>query len=365
MMHCTRRRGGFTLIELLVVIAIIAILIALLLPAVQQAREAARRTQCKNNLKQLGLALHNYHDTYSIFPARTGGTNGPGAQEQSNKLRLGPIVMLLPYFEQAPLWSQISGGFTDSRNRTWPPMGPVPYQGSANTQPVYDPWLIQLQTVLCPSYPPHLQNSDTTSRPGSQITNWGRLCYFFNIGDSCNQTGTANSRGIFGHLAGTRMRDITDGTSNTILMAERRWPSGNGDIGGTANNLVVFRPAECRAAYNTTTRQYTAGVFSSFAGQRWMDGASQTVGLTTILPPNSPSCADGGDTSGGFMTAGSYHVGGCQLVLCDGSVRFISSNIDSGNQSADARAANVTGVSPFGVWGALGSKAGGEVVTEF
>ena len=360
----TSRRRGFTLIELLVVIAIIAILIALLLPAVQQAREAARRTQCKNNLKQLGLALHNYHDAFLVFPARTGGTTGPGTTQRSNKLRLGAMVQLLPYFDQGPLWNQISGGFTDGTGFTWQPMGPVPYWGSqAANQPIYPPWQMQIPVLLCPSAPPHEQNSSTL-RPGSQINNWGRLSYFFNLGDACDDVGSRNPRGVFGHLASQRMRDLTDGTSNTILMAERRWSHARFDIGWTTV-LTVFRPAECRASFNTATKRYTSTTGASYGGQRWMDGASHTVGVNMILPPNSPSCTVSGDTAGGFMTAGSAHVGGCHILLGDGAVRFVSENIDAGNQSADARTANLPGPSPFGVWGALGTKGAGEVLGEF
>ena len=97
-----------------------------------------------------------------------------------------------------------------------------------------------------------------------------------------------------------------------------------------------------------------AGTFTSYAGQRYMDGAAQTVGLTTILPPNSPSCSLGGDLAGGFMTAGSEHAGGCQVVFADGSVHFIRDTIDAGNQTVEAL--NLSGPSPFGVWGAWGQR---------
>jgi len=130
------KRKGFTLIELLVVIAIIAILIALLLPAVQQAREAARRTQCKNNLKQLGLALHNYHDVYGRFIYRKGGTAGnPG-----NANRLSGFMGLMPYIEQGPLFNTVAaGGGTGNQ----PPGGPVGWTGWAE-------WNVTIPALLCP-----------------------------------------------------------------------------------------------------------------------------------------------------------------------------------------------------------------------
>jgi prepilin-type N-terminal cleavage/methylation domain-containing protein len=365
--HGSRTPRGFTLIELLVVIAIIAILIGLLLPAVQKVREAAARAKCQNNLKQIGLALHNYHDANNAFPPRSGGTNRPAGV--SNRGRLGTMVFLLPYFEQGPLWAKISGGFTDAQGVAWPPLGPVPFTGSTATNGVYDPWQVQLSVLQCPSAGPHLQNF-STDRPGSQVQNWGRLSYFMCIGDAADndQVRSTNPRGVFGADQGqdpnivrssTKLEQIADGTSNTILVGERAWPLVPGDIAGTTDGVAVFRPSECRATYDYANRQYVVGTFTSYAGQRYMDGAAQTVGLTTILPPNSPSCSLGGDTAGGFMTAGSEHTGGCLVLLGDGSVHFIRDTIDAGNQTAEAR--NLTGPSPFGVWGALGTKDSGEV----
>src|SRR5690606_26614187 len=198
-------RRGFTLIELLVVIAIIAVLIALLLPAVQQAREAARRTQCKNNLKQLGLALHNYHDTFGSLPFGGGGDLGTGtARRQSG------FIGMLPYLEQGPLYEQISGPFTDGTN-TWLPFGAVPWDGD------YTPWQAKIPMLLCPS------DADTTE--GGAL---GKTNYMFSRGDSPwdhNNWAGSGGRGMRGMFSGNykvkRFGDITDGLSNTIGMSER------------------------------------------------------------------------------------------------------------------------------------------------
>src|SRR5687768_12322516 len=150
-----RLRRAFTLIELLVVIAIIAVLIALLLPAVQQAREAARRTQCKNNLKQLGLAIHNYHDTYTRLPIQRGGTDGAAA-ETNNKLEMSAFVGLLPYIEQAPLFNQISSPGNKTRPDTGAVVGtvqafgPSPWYRYDNSHG-YAPFRARLPMLLCPS----------------------------------------------------------------------------------------------------------------------------------------------------------------------------------------------------------------------
>jgi prepilin-type N-terminal cleavage/methylation domain len=344
-----RRKNGFTLIELLVVIAIIATLVAILLPAVQQAREAARRSTCKNNLKQLGIALHNYHDVYNTFPFRMGGTNNNSAT--SNWGRLSGNVGLLPYIEQAALYDQIMGPLTIGAT-TYNANGPGPWDGA------YTPWQAKIPSLLCPSQPNHVRTDAL-----------GRSSYAFNTGDSVNVGNVTNVRGVFGTNSKIGMRDITDGTSNTIMMAERSFPMANNDIGGTAfPGTVMTIPNDCLATYSKSTKQYTTAptAVTTMAGARWSDGGVAVGGFNTILPPNSPSCigtATSHEAQDGFYSAGSKHTGGAQVVLADGGVRFISENISSGNPATAAN--NLSGNSPYGVWGALGTRSGGEVVGEF
>jgi len=337
-------KRGFTLIELLVVIAIIAILIALLLPAVQQAREAARRTQCKNNLKQLGLALHNYHDTLNTFPYRQGGTNTNDAVN-GNWGRLSGMVGLLPYFDQAPLYNQIMSPLTIGAT-TYPANGPAPWQEA------YTPWNAIIPGLLCPSESVHVR-----------VNKIGNSSYAFNGGDSLNVNAT-NPRGPFGVNSRCNMRDFSDGSSNTIMMGERIFPLSNNDIGNVLYSSNYTIPNDCRATFNKTTKQYTTGTPQQQSGDRWTDGGAAYSAINTILPINSPSCAwNNHDAQNGFYSAGSRHTGGCHVVLGDGSVRFISENIDSGNLGIDA--SNPSGQSPYGVWGSLGSKSAGETIGEF
>ncbi len=354
-------KKGFTLIELLVVIAIIAILIALLLPAVQQAREAARRTQCKNNLKQLGLALHNYHDVFNGFALGMGGTrwNGGGT---GNWGRLNGLVPLLPYIEQANLYNQISSTLPGGPvNGFWPAMGPEPWETG------YRPWRTQVAAFLCPSDEKPDQSWNGGRRPIAK-TNYG-----FNYGDSIafNGDGEGNAwtptRGMFSPYKSYGFSDCTDGSSNTLLMAElTRTTGGNLVLGGTAQNIsgMNTNPANCLAAISTTDRQaFATGVATTgWSGDAWCDSNQSMSGFNTVLPPNGPRCSlDTWDGSWGIYSAQSRHTGGVQVVMTDGSCTFVSENIDSGNKNA----AEVRGgKSPYGVWGAMGTRNGGEVISQ-
>lgn len=339
------KRCGFTLVELLVVIAIIGILIALLLPAVQAAREAARRAQCTNNLKQIGLGLHNYESAHLSFPFRSGGTEAGSADTASNLARIAGWVPLLPFTEQAPLYEEIKAG------AGYNPFGPCPHYDA------FRPWATQVPGLLCPSDP-----------KGSLRETLGKSTYGFSVGDTINNNYSSQCRGIFWRKSGTRLRDITDGTSNTIAVSEKACAAAGtrsirgGVAAGISSVASASGPQTCLNTrgsdgnYNSTVTTVV-----DRQGRRWGEGEMIYAGFTTVLPPNSPSCQDSTQTdqrtAWGIYSASSWHPGGVNGLMADGSCRFFSETIDTGNLSA---AQVTTGESPYGVWGALGSKDGGE-----
>lgn len=366
MLKTVRKRKAFTLIELLVVIAIIAILIALLLPAVQQAREAARRTQCKNDFKQLGLAIHNYHDVFGTIPLGSTISNATTAAGTGNEFRrFSPHLALLPFIEQSALYdSSVSSLAPDGGND-------APWNEGVPCVTARLPYL------LCPS------DSESSIDGNKAKTN-----YMFSHGDDAidqNPAWAGNNgnglRGFFvsiknnGQGGNRRFRDVTDGLSNTIAMGERITAKAGADtvkrgatgtlagISGGRNN-----PSLCVASLNADrTYQVVHSSGGLLAGVRAYDSAPYFTTVNTIISPNGPSCKNANDNDhdeDGIMTMSSHHTGGAQVLLGDGSVRFISENIDTGNLVQNISGA-ISGQSPYGVFGALGSVAGGEVVGEF
>ena len=305
-----RSRKGFTLIELLVVIAIIAVLIALLLPAVQQAREAARRSQCKNNLKQLGLALHNYHGTHQVFPASTysqghcdHGTADPVTRNVSG------FVMMLPFLELGNLYDQydMNAAACDNINGTGnavvAPFDPVT---SGNAAVVSQP----LAAFTCPS---ENQNPLMPSSGSGAIVSAGsdfegaKTSYDFSVwygtyyNCNCWRGRPTDAKRMFGGNSNARMGDVTDGTSNTVAISETRMDVYNG-----------HPPAWGYRGYTMIG----------------IDIHRRGLNYTVWPPPSYPTSTDRSPMLGDWASAGSMHVGGCHMLLADGSVHFISESIN-------------------------------------
>ncbi|MDZ4687762.1 MAG: DUF1559 domain-containing protein [Planctomycetaceae bacterium] len=296
----TRRRlSGFTLIELLVVIAIIAILIALLLPAVQQAREAARRTQCRNNLKQIGLALHNYHDTFNLITPLAYGDGGANAGASTPTWAW--TSMILPYIDQAPLYNQMNPG-------------PNTLKALANTAALRPLLQTVIPGFLCPSDPGQNLNNNrpfTALVTGVNPFLMAKSNYPAMSGsDNTNLTGVFPSCGNGAFPKGTAFRDITDGLSNTIFVGERssgRFP------GQPATSQAAWAAVWPGMAFETSTPAEVV---------RWR--AIRIKGYLKLTDGRSETGDDANQDEG----AVSEHTGGVHFLMGDGAVRFVSTNID-------------------------------------
>ena len=350
-------RTGFTLIEVILVVLVFGLLLAFFLPNVRRSREVARRSQCRNNLKQLGLALHSYHDAHGCFPSAMGGTGGDSPND-GNANRLSGLVALLPFLDQASLWEQISAP-AESNGVQYPAMGPAPWVSE------YAPWKTHLESLHCAS-----------DENGFKEGEFGRTNYGFCIGDMARNIHRPQTlRGAFACRTNSRLSDITDGHSNTIAMAEIGTRSGSKIVGQfavkqTANFLN--QPHRLRELFASSERLlYADGVLLSDLGRGgcWADGAGGVSLVNTVLPPNNPSASIGSThPADGLYSAGSPHPGGIHVVMVDGSVRFVSESIDVGNQNhatLTTRQLSDQIASPFGVWGALGTSAASEVVNAF
>lgn len=359
-----QKSHGFTLVELLVVIAIIGALVALLLPAVQAAREAARRMQCSNNFKQLVLALHNYHDSLDGFPGSRNWLNKvkvSGYTETKQMLNeyWEPTFFMLPYMEQAPLYELATGRVEASASFmfTWASV--------ANTPTV--------SGLVCPSDPNCREPAPGQTFGRSSI----KTCHGDIIGRTEIVSGyltnsdyvQGSQRGLFAPFTFKSLGSVTDGTSNTIAFSESGTSTSNTDkmvVSGVIRDFkptgysMTDGPSKCFFARkgNELDNSLSGNFTSSFRGSRIFDGRIGMSGFVTVLPPNSPSCM-AGDTGSGWSTlsATSFHQGGVNVGLLDGSCRFVTDVVDSGNLNLGQ---NLSGDSQYGVWGAYGSINGGE-----
>jgi prepilin-type N-terminal cleavage/methylation domain-containing protein/prepilin-type processing-associated H-X9-DG protein len=344
------RRRGFTLIELLVVIAIIAVLIALLLPAVQAAREAARRMQCVNNMKQIGLALHNYHDQNGTFPmgASLGLTTPPKTYQA--KQNWGYLAAILPQLGETPIYNAINfsigvqlSGFAWTINST-----------AIGTQ---------VRTFLCPT--------DPNSGSGYVISN----NYYGSVGTTTNLTNAGanavtlanfETNGIFAFQRSYGLQSIIDGTSNTIAVCESTVGSPSQTVGAKNVGLTNVKgvPAgalllDASADYNSTMlglkacdAAWKAGTgIDARRGAQWALGGMCFTLFNTVAVPNSIDdtwtyCSSINTASfTNYSEADSFHPGGVNTMMADGSVRFLKNSIN------------------IRTWWALGTRAGGEVIS--
>jgi prepilin-type N-terminal cleavage/methylation domain-containing protein len=407
--HAENRRSAFTLVELLVVIAIIGILVGLLLPAVQAAREAARRMSCSNNVRQIGIGVHNYHSAFKQLPIHgTGATNetnnAAGGADQNDgtgytRLELSFLVGLLPFVEQAGLWADISNPMIEDDGDIWPAFGPRATQGN------YPPWATDIPTFRCPSDPgfgvPSLGRTNYSACTGdgfydaeNGVTIWNSSTNRWEYESDSRQMVRAQCgmRGAFVPRKSMKFRDFLDGLSNTIMVGEITTDLGDRDIrthastnnGGTL--AVGNNPKTC--ADSTSPNQidptrptfwdpnYTiAGAPVTRRGYRWAIFHPLQTQFNTILPPNSEVCLAGHTDTRGIVPPSSRHAGGAHFMMGDGAVIFMSDSIEAGNPrtptvycralTAETDSVSRPGTkSNYGLWGALGTRASGETIEE-
>ncbi|QEF99084.1 hypothetical protein Mal15_31440 [Stieleria maiorica] len=410
-MNRHRYHNGFTLLELLVVVGVIGILVGLLLPAVQASREAARRMSCSNNFKQIALGVAQYHDAFGFLPPHGTGTfNNANDAAKTNQFRLSFLVSITPFLGQTPVWNTISGQWIgpvpgsdalaaeddffdmsmDSMdglgdvNHPYPKMGPSPSMGS------YLPWAMEIGTYRCPSDPgigsPALGRTNYAACLGDAIEglDQGLWRYEDSKWSPSGQTQVlATGRGMFVPRMVTSLDDVTDGLSTTIMMGEiatdlgdkdtRTVPStGNGWAGGLLGDAQICRPQidperprfwDARGQVTLPARR------GQGRGYRWADAMPLMSGCNTTSPPNTQLCFGGDSTTIGTLSVSSRHQGGGHVAMGDGSIHFITDSIECGELKGSVTLEGQGHLSPgspspFGLWGALGTRNQHELIDE-
>lgn len=380
-MLLTSKTKAFTFVELLTIVAISGIFVALLFPTIQAAREASRRMQCSNNIRQLALAVQKYHDTNKILPF-------VGSWSKSPKYpypRINSVVLLLPYLEEAELAEKILNGTS-----------------VAKSEDKNDAIAVQLAFLKCPSDPVPNMNGQSGANGYKPIASrnycfcsgdfpdagifkyWNETAYggrsFNNACLTTFMTNNNNTRsGMVTYDTKHRSLDsITDGISNTILWGEMtRGETGSKNIKTSVYRGVVvgfdFSPvgeSPVSSCLSQSLRAYDSNYWSGantiymFSGVRAYDAIAPYSLFSTILPPNSPMCLASNTDERALLTTSSYHSGGCNIAKYDGSVLFVSNTINAESENLPMEPqVKTSGKSDFGVWGAFGSINGNEKVT--
>lgn len=427
-MNQSKHHSGFTLLELLVVVGIIGVLVGLLLPAVQAAREAARRMSCSNNLKQVALAVTQYHDAFEVLPPHGTGTfNHANDPKTTNQFRLSFLVSITPFIGQTPVWETISGELSGQppsndvlsgdafgisgmdmmdfdidgnaiASHLYPAMGPTPSMDS------YLPWTMEIPTYRCPSDPgiglPALGRTNYTACVGDAIEGLDEGLWRHDgskWSPSGKATMRATGRGMFVPRMITSFGDVTDGLSNTIMLGEIATDLGDKDtrtvpsLNNTANQTsavdnqsgnrsrgVLDDLHYCRTQIDPTRPQFwdfslpTLQLPANSAqgrGFRWADCVPLMTSCNTTLPPNSELCFVGDANTIGTSSTSSRHQGGCHVAMGDGAIKFITDSIEcgdfQGSVTTDGKGRLAPGSpSPFGLWGAIGTRNQRELVAE-
>ncbi len=307
-MRQRKAHSGFTLVELLVVIAIIGVMVGLLLPAVQAARESARRMQCSNNMKQIGLALHNYHSSFNMLPFSWGGTT-----PASGSPGYSAVSQMLTFMEQTALHDQIdfSVPIIDPKNNA--------------------PRLTEIAMLRCPS---DLINP--------QVQSGGAINYMANVGNQILWLDPTSQNGVFSRGKQLRFRDVLDGLSNTAAFSERMLTDGNNGMVSLDSDVYLgltspSTPDEAISMCYAIDTNNLANQFPLFMGAPWINGQHVYLHVDT---PNRRSC--GFFPTKATMPSSSRHIGGAYTQMADGSVQFVTQSID------------------LMIWRAVGSRAGSE-----